>query len=181
MTAPGLKRLLDALSEDHERAAELYLRIQNKLIRYFAWNHCPHPEELADEVMDRFARRLEAGEQVEKPVSYILGIARRVLLEAKPKGWIAAISPTEEMPEPPTLENDEELLQCLDSCLEALEPETRAMLLEYYDGGSHIGQRQQMADRMGLSSNALRNRMLRLRRNLEICIKERRGKQAGKL
>ena len=178
MTEPGLWKLLEALSEDRERAAELYLHIQSKLIRYFAWNRCPHPEELSDEVVDRFARRLEEGERVEKPISYILGIARRVLLETKPKGLLAGVAQAEQLPDSSSGERDEELLQCLDGCLEVLAPETRAMLLEYYAGGSRITPRQRMADRMGLSSNALRNRMLRLRRNLESCIQACRQKRA---
>ena len=179
MTETGLWKLLEALSEDRERAAELYLHIQSKLIRYFAWNRCPHPEELSDEVVDRFARRLEEGERVEKPISYILGIARRVLLETKPKWLLAGVAQTEQLPNSSSKDQDEELLQCLDHCLEVLAPETRAMLLEYYAGEPRMAQRQRMADRMGLSSNALRNRMLRLRRNLESCIQDCRQKQTG--
>ena len=80
MTENGLERLLQILSADREQAAASYLLIQGKLIRYFTWNTCPHPESLADEVLDRVARRLEEGEQIEKPANYILGVARRVAI-----------------------------------------------------------------------------------------------------
>ena len=63
----------------------------------------------------------------------------------------------------------------LDECLEAIPPESRAMLLEYYsaEAGERIRVRQEMADRMGLSANALRNRCLRLRKNLQECMAKR--------
>jgi len=173
MTDQGLKGLLALLSEDPERAAELYLHLQGKLIRYFGWNMCASPEDLADEVLDRVARRVAEGESITSPISYVLGVARRVLLESKPK---ALLLPLEEEPAIPAEPPEEAELGNLDHCLEELEPESRAMLLEYYsaDGGERIRVRQEMADRMGLSVNALRNRSLRLRKGLEECLERRR-------
>src|SRR2546430_9912870 len=52
---------------------------------------CAHPEDLADEVLDRVARRLNEGEQVERPISYTLGVARRVLIETKRKELAAPL------------------------------------------------------------------------------------------
>ncbi|MBL8174506.1 MAG: sigma-70 family RNA polymerase sigma factor [Bryobacterales bacterium] len=171
-----MKQFLALLSDDPERAAELYLVLLGKLIRYFSWNICPNPEELADEVLDRVARRVEGGEQIQSPISYVLGVARRVLLESKPK---AMLLPLEGEPGIAAEPRDDASLHDLDRCLEELEPESRAMLLEYYsaDGGDRIRVRQEMADRMGLSVNALRNRCLRLRRGLEECMERRRRRQ----
>src|SRR5258708_1209212 len=129
LTEDGLKKLLKSLSEDRERAAELYLRVQAKLIRYFSWNTCAHPEDLADEVLDRVASRLNEGEQVERPIPYILGVARRVLIEAKRKE-LAAPLPRELTGATPA--GEDAMMPCLDRCLEELPPESRALLLEYY-------------------------------------------------
>jgi len=174
ITEQGLKNLLLVLSDDPERAAEVYLRVQGKLIRYFRWNTCPNPEELADEVLDRVARRVSEGEQIQSPTSYALGVARRVLLEAKLK---LPLHPLEgDIAEKVGAENKTSL-DCLDACLDELPPESRAMLLEYYsaDRSERVRIRQAMADRIGFSVNALRNRCLRLRRGLEECM-ERCGK-----
>ncbi len=169
MTKDGLERLLALLSPDPERAAELYLHLQRKLTRYFEWNACSNAEEFADEVMDRVARRLLEGESIQSPVSYVLGVARRVLLESKSKILLLPLAGDVGTVEEPPREGT---LACLDDCLEELPPESRAMLLEYYsaESGERIRIRQAMADRMGLTANALRNRCLRLRRTLEECM-----------
>jgi len=176
MTNLELKAFLALLSDDPERSAELYLVLLGKLIRYFAWNLCANPEELADEVIDRVARRVAEGESIQSPISYVLGVARRVLLESKPKVLFLPLDGEAGIATEP---RDDAELQDLDRCLEELEPESRAILLEYYsaDGAARVRVRQEMADRMGLSVNALRNRCLRLRRGLEECIERRRRKQ----
>lgn len=182
MTGEGLKKLLASLSDDPERAGELYLHIQGKLIRYFTWNSCPRAEDLADEVLDRVARRLNEGEQIDRPISYILGVARRVLLETKPRNLQGELPLDANVAQPTATGHDEAALACLDRCLEKLPPESRALLLEYYSPGAdtRVAVRQGMADRMGLAVNALRNRVLRLRRNLELCLHDCRDGSDGK-
>lgn len=169
ITEDGLRRLLAALSDDPDKAGKLYLLLQRKLIRYFQWNHCPQPELSADEALDRAARRFAGGEQVRDPVMYVLGVARRILLENKRRNWDLELPVKGELAQPSPLGHDETNLARLDSCLAALPPESRALLLEYYGPSSEdrAVARQNMADRMGLDVNALRNRVLRLRRNLE--------------
>jgi DNA-directed RNA polymerase specialized sigma24 family protein len=126
---------------------------------------------LADETLDRVARRAAEGESIERPVSYIFGVARRVLLERKSSTLLLPLS-EENAPAPPPAQ-DEKQLTNLDSCLNELPPESRALLLEYYsaDASARIRVRQNMADRLGLSLNALRNRCLRLRQSLEECMR----------
>lgn len=172
MTEDGLKSFLALLSDDPERAGELFVHLQGKLIRYFGWNLCSNVEELADEVLDRVARRVAEGEQIGSPVSYVLGVARRVLLESRPR---LLTLPLEGDVEAPRNEADPGDFARLDACLEAIPPESRAMLLEYYsaEAGERIRVRQEMADRMGLSGNALRNRCLRLRKSLQDCMERR--------
>ena len=172
MIESDFKEFLELLSPDEERAAEIYLHLQGKLIRYFGWNSCATPEELTDEVIDRVCRRVKEGERIEMPVSYVLGVARRVLLEVKTKSLLPPLPLEADIADPKPVEVTDPTLDCLERCLSKLPPETRAMLLEYYsaDSSSRVGVRQHMADRMGLSVNSLRNRVLRLRRNLEVCI-----------
>ncbi|MBS1825048.1 MAG: sigma-70 family RNA polymerase sigma factor [Acidobacteria bacterium] len=179
MTENGLKALLAVLSDDPERAGELFVHLQGKLIRYFGWNLCSNVEELADEVLDRVARRAADGEKIASPVSYVLGVARRVLLESRPRLMTMRIGDdVEAQPH----EADSVEFVALDECLEAIPPESRALLLEYYsaEARERIRVRQEMADRMGLSGNALRNRCLRLRKNLQECMERRARVRAGR-
>jgi hypothetical protein len=59
----------------------------------------------------------------------------------------------------------------LEACLDTLAKADAALILDYYgaDGSARIRLRQQLADSLGLSLNALRNRALRLRGKLEEC------------
>ena len=149
MTDDGLKKLLAVLSNDPERAAELYLDLQNKLIRYFSWNMCATPDEFADTVLDRVARRVSEGVQIESPISYVLGVARRVLLEAKPQVLFLPLDG--DLADVPDVKNETDL-ECLDSCLEEFPPESRALLLEYYSAnqGERVRVRQLMAERVAV-------------------------------
>src|SRR5690349_8222098 len=61
--AEDLHRLLSRLHTDSERAWEEYEELQQKLIAFFDHNGCgAEAEELADEVLDRIARKPESFE-----------------------------------------------------------------------------------------------------------------------
>ncbi len=74
--------LLQKLSPNRDLAAAEYERLRFRLSKFFQWHGCGEPEEFADRTLDRLARRLEAGEQIEPVYSYCCGIGRMLLLEA---------------------------------------------------------------------------------------------------
>src|SRR5215216_8153127 len=76
LTQEAFDKLLTALGEDQESAAEKYLEIRSNLVRFFEWRGCPFPEDHADETINRVARRLFEGEQIENPSGYCMGVAR---------------------------------------------------------------------------------------------------------
>ena len=80
LTSEMLERLLHWLAPERERAAERYQTLQWRLILFFQQNNCHIPDELADETMDRVARRLAEGENVLAD-NYCFGVAKRVLQE----------------------------------------------------------------------------------------------------
>ena len=146
--------------------------MRDRLLRYFEWEGTADAGELADEALTRLARRLAAGEAVQSLPSYAGGIARLLALEHKrevrrrePALPInsAAIHPAE----PDTVNPQTE--RCLEQCLEELAPESRSLILRYYDGdaGARIRNRNKLARELGISLNSLRNRALRLRDRLE--------------
>lgn len=165
--------LLFALAPDRQAASQEYERLRARLVRFFEWQGAGEPERLADISLDRLAMKLYRGEQILDLRNYLHGIARMVLREWRSRQQRedslmdrAARGLSEAALEPET----EELFEALEAVLADLPPAQRAMMLRYYSAASHAEQvalRLAMAAEVGISANALRNRMLRLRLEVE--------------
>lgn len=173
--------LLGRLDGDVETAAVRYEELRQRLIRFFRWERSVEPEDLADEVLNRVARKLADGEAIEVVERYAAGVARVLLRESLTRGQRrgAALRKMVVM-EPERV--DPEALAGLEACLKELEPEQAQLILRYYagHGSAHIGVRRQMAMELGVELNALRNRALRIRERLEACVSRRLGKLRDK-
>lgn len=175
----GLDLLLAALDPDRDRAADRLLLLRRKLVNFFAWGRAPFPDELADEALDRVARRLASGETIRNsdPGAYIYGFARNVLREswALPRFQQAPGHPLSPAPTAQADDVAERRARCLDLCLARLPEESRRVLLAYYreDGGtSKIEARRMLAAQLNLSSGGLRLKVHRLRvQALEGCVR----------
>ena len=172
LSEQAFDRMLASLGKDRETSAERYESIRRRLIQFLAWEASLSPEDAADEVLDRVARRLEAGEQIEDMERYALGVARFVRMEERQESQRQRIALSQR---PSTLPDDpvaDQALQCLENCLRQLPPETQTLLTDYYAGEkrARIERRVQLAARLGIEMNALRNRALRLREKLEACV-----------
>lgn len=184
MTPEEFEALLAQLDPDRERAGEIYVTVRRKLVRLFEWRGCAAPEDLADETMNRVARRLAEGIELRSsdPYGYFCGVAhllykeslrraareQRVLAEGG--AWATAAFEDDE----PT----DRRLDCLRRCLAQLAPDQRDLVLRYHQGAqganpqgeSNIRNRQGLAREVGLPMNALRIRVHRIRRKLESCL-----------
>jgi DNA-directed RNA polymerase specialized sigma24 family protein len=173
----GLDLLLAALDPDRARAAERLLLLRRKLLKFFAWSRVPFPDELVDETLDRVTRRLSEGETIRSPDpgAYVHGVARNVLRESwsRPRlvgapGAALAVATTDEQVVA------ERRSRCLDRCLAGLPPESRRLLLAYYQGGdgaAKVAARRRLAAELQVSGGALRLRLHRLRVDLEGCVR----------
>jgi len=165
--------LLLALHPDRRAASEEYERLRARLVRFFEWQGATEPDLLADTSLDRLAMKLHRGEQILDLRNYLHGIARMVLRESRNQRQRdemllekAARGLSEAAPAP----EEEELYEALEQCLAELPADQRALMLRYYSAVSHgeqVALRLRMAEESGISPNALRNRMLRLRLELE--------------
>jgi DNA-directed RNA polymerase specialized sigma24 family protein len=176
LTPEAFHKLLVALDHDLEKAAERYESIRRKLITFFENRGCLIPEELIDETFDRVTRRLAEGAIItaRNPDSYCYGVARHVLQEY----WKASPPP----PLPPSPADDEPEIDCQEQCIKALPPETRDLLMQYYqaeDGVKHKEQRALLAQRLGMTMTALRLRILRIRDGLDDCVRQCLTQQPG--
>jgi RNA polymerase sigma factor (sigma-70 family) len=166
-------RLLAWLDLDSERAAVLYEKIRWRLIAVLASRNCPVPEELADETIDRVARRvvdIQATYVGDKAI-YFLGVANNVHHEYLKRPTL--LPPPPESRESATdLAIKEETHRCLEQCLEKLPADSRHLIRQYYleDKQAKIDLRKQTAIELGISPSTLRLRALRLRAKLESCI-----------
>ena len=178
MTREDFASLLTLLGATTPEAATHYEQIRARLIRLFAWERCPFPEDHADEVFNRLARRAHEGQPIPQPEHYCFGIARFVIREvgADLRRRAAAL---EEMKRatPPAPAEDPAAAKCLETCLGQLSAEERKLAVRYYrgEGRERIENRKNMAIELAVPLNTLRNRALRLRERLEACLRRCSG------
>jgi DNA-directed RNA polymerase specialized sigma24 family protein len=170
LDSEAFARLLQAFSADPATAAELYERNHLRLARFFEWQGLAHAEELADRCLDVLARKLAEGKSFSEPASYLLGIARRIRLEALEEQSRMLVA--DPRPPIPISAPAERALDCLDRCLNTLKSPERDLLLRYYaaDPSRRIENRKRLAASLGVQMNTLRNRALRLRLKMEECV-----------
>lgn len=181
------EELLQRLHEDRDRAGVAYEQIRRKLIKFFECNSCPHSEDLADETLNRVARKLSGGE-VGDVAAFAWGVAKNILLEARkknlklvrlselPKGENSLVG--EQDPEKEIQKNveDEKKIGCLLLCMQRLSADERKLFLAYYNVSTDRTEyRQKLAKSWGLNIGNLRVRMNRLRGTLENCVRKCTG------
>ena len=182
--------LLASLDRDRRRAAERYEQIRHALITFFECRRSATPEDLADDTINRVARRLLEGRTIQtgNPASYFYGVARNVLkeywdartrapasLESQPPSALRSPDPRRLEERVFERELKERRLECLDRCLEELSPKDRDLIRQYYQGETavKIENRRRLAGTLGIPPGALRIRALRIRERLEACVERR--------
>ena len=171
----SLDRLLAALDPDRQKASQEYERLRTRLVRFFAIHGFPAGEDLADEAFDRLARRLADGAEIQNAATYLIGIARILVLESRTKQKLEQAALGSVIWQPATDGLHERRVEAVEHCLETLTAKVRGLVYRYYseEARSRIDTRKEMAAELGISLNALRNRMLRLRGWLEACLRAR--------
>lgn len=179
----ALRLLLARLHQDLDRAAADYERLHGRLIRFFEWKHCPAPDQLADETLDRVALRLGDGERIVNIGAFVWGVAARVRQEQFQRPVEVSIEagfPTRiPVEDPRQVERDasadllrSRMLERQRRCLQLLAPQDRDLIMVYHRGRGieRIRARQALAKRIGIGINALRIRAHRIRSWLVNCV-----------
>jgi DNA-directed RNA polymerase specialized sigma24 family protein len=174
LTCEQFETLLAHLATDREQAGSRYEDIHRRLVRLFTW--CEAPEDIADEAINRVARRLahDTELRVGNSFAYFSGVARHVAQEMlrerkrERRAAVEAASMTAGRPEPEFKTDGCHAGLC--ACLARLSGDQRRLILEYHSDGhvSRVGHRERMARELGISLNALRIRACRIRRQLEM-------------
>jgi DNA-directed RNA polymerase specialized sigma24 family protein len=162
LTPESFEHLLTWLDPARERAGVKYEDVRRALIRFFERHGSARADELADETINRVARRIADGELVRSPdaYAYFHGVARNVYLESVKHQAIerkVTVLHTGGVPRR-TLGS---LANCLDESLHALSAEGRELLESYYRDGC-----VKLAARLQISPNAVRIRVCREKQRL---------------
>jgi len=187
LTSVAFTRLLAWLDDGVDSGGATYLEMRRRLVWYFDRRNRLTPEELADETLNRIARTLEESGAIaiKPPARYCYVVARFVLLEDLRKKEHThvrldeprALEPVAKFQPRPDDPSDEHVvrerrLDCLERCLSKLKPDQRELIVEYYRDAARerIDRRRALAERLGISMNALAVRACRIRDTLEACV-----------
>jgi DNA-directed RNA polymerase specialized sigma24 family protein len=187
LTPDAFDQLLTWLDEGQTSHGERYLEMRRRLVAYFSRKKCSTPDELADETLNRVARRLNEEHIIEcdNPAKYCYIVARFVFMEYLRDSQKADV-PLDEIPRRPQInsiavsdtgsqeEIKEKMLNCLDLCTAKLEPVNREIIIRYYMGKERvkIENRRALAESLGITMNALTIRACRIRDKLEACVRK---------
>lgn len=169
-------KLFQLLEPDAQSIEEGFQQCRFKLFKFFAWRHCEDPENLADETVNRLLKNVHTGHEIssDKPYSYVYAIASHVFMEylrAKKRGGVIVdIDEVQEVAGPGPVDD------CQKQCLEQLSPEKRELLARYYLDDE---ERESIAEEQGLSLNALRLQVHRIKHGLRRCCEDCRKHSAA--
>jgi DNA-directed RNA polymerase specialized sigma24 family protein len=176
LSEEAFAKFLARLDPDPARAGEKYEELREALVKFLDWRGAPFPEEFVDETFNRVTRKLEEGETIRNVPNYCHSVARLVFLQWQERLGNKRVDfeelSTIAVPEPELTDLRRE---CLNHCLRSLPAENRELIVEYYrkDGRRKNDHRAAMAERLGITLNALWSRAQRIRENLERCVMRR--------
>jgi DNA-directed RNA polymerase specialized sigma24 family protein len=165
-------RFLTWLNPEREKATIRYEEIRRRLIKLFVARGFVEAEEMADATFDRVAIKLReiADTYVGDPASYVYRVAQFIMMEWRRRSPLPPSPP----PQPDSWDEKEPRYACLDLCMSRLPADDRQLLLDYYadEGREKIERRRELAEARGLTENALRIHLTRLRKKLRECIND---------
>ncbi|HEV7681895.1 MAG TPA: hypothetical protein VGO68_07220 [Pyrinomonadaceae bacterium] len=176
------RRLLTWLDQGVNTNGRSYLAIRDRLLAYFERKNCLNADQLADETLNRVARRLDEEDgniETEIPAKYCYIVARFVFMEylraiEKENAALDDIGRQANATSREDRDRKEKMLECLDRCAAKLELSQRELIFGYYTGEQRvkIENRHSLAQTLGITVNALSIRACRIRDKLEICVKD---------
>jgi RNA polymerase sigma factor (sigma-70 family) len=182
VSAESFNRFLALLSPEPDEAAKEYLSLRSRLLMYFQARESSDPQEMADDTLERLIRRFgETEYEILDIRAYALGIAKNVVMEDQRTVKIVPLDSQRldlwsfhEQSQDTTESKhaQRKLDDCFQKCLSHLPAEMRELLLNYYSvERKPMDIRQELANELGLSLNALRVKIHRERSNLHHCIR----------
>jgi hypothetical protein len=183
-TQDAFDKLLAWLNRDRDQAGKEYDDIRRRLIKIFTCRGCTVPEVLADQTIDRVTRKLPEieGNYAGEPVRYFLGVARNIYREYIREREDALPLPPEVTLVSVMTQEKEIVYERLTFCVEGLQPDDRGLIIDYFreDKQAKIDLRKKLANKSGITPNALRLRVHRIIANLREAVADSVGKEQQK-
>lgn len=186
LTRDAFDTMMARLGPDRDRAGLKYELLRANLVVFFKRQGVGIPAELADETINRVARKMHEGEVIPDAAlpSYLHSVARNVWrehlrrpdqttadLESLPLRSHPATDPAKEAERIDDQLASERRLECLDRCMGRLSPEDRELLKSYYlIEEKHIQNRRILAEQLGTTLPHLRVRMHRIKERIRACV-----------
>ncbi len=179
LTQEEFDRLLAWLHEDRDEAAQKYEAIRRRVRKTIFARGCGAGAEIFDETVYRVARKLPhlLLEYEGDPALYFYGVANLIYLEYIDRRVETVELPRSALKLSPQWSEPE--YECLEECLNQLPPEEKELLLRFYsdEKRAKINGRKALAQEFGLTDNALRLRLFRLREKVAACVKKCRAQK----
>ncbi|MBZ5521189.1 MAG: hypothetical protein LAP21_02915 [Acidobacteriia bacterium] len=178
LSSSGFDNLLLYLDQDRERAGAKYEELRHKLMRFFISRRCMPEDELADQTLDRVARKLE-NSQVQNLAAFVWGVAKIVVLEFRRRPQEVSmedLQPGDQLKTEHaeryiiTREETRRQEEYLWKCIRELSPSDQRVLLGYDYRARGREDKRQLAKRFGYSEQGLRTRAHRVRRKFEMSV-----------
>jgi RNA polymerase sigma factor (sigma-70 family) len=171
LSQAAFDHLLHWLHPDREMAGLKYEEIRSRLIKVLVRRNCNCAEELADETINRVTSKLDTIVPTYEgdPALYFYGVANHVFREwvkKKPLPLLPVIAvPLKDV-------DVDEDYERLEKCLEQLSPESRWLIVEYYqeEKGEKIDHRKALAEQLRITPDSLRMRAHRIKTALKKCL-----------
>ena len=181
------RKFLNWLDEGKDSDSQRYLEVRRRLELYFDRKNCVAPAKLADETLNRVARKLEENGEIAgvAALQYCYNTAKSVFLDTllsekrtpfhRPLANSNSANPSGQsvnlLEADPATDRKKKIADCLDSCLKTLSSADRDLIVDYYSGQQRgkIERRAALAARLSLTANALSIRASCVRQKLELC------------
>ena len=177
LTQNDYDALLQWFSPNREEAGAKYEEIRNGLIRYFIFKGCSETESLADETINRVAKKLSSlkTDNNFKHITYFYGFASKIYLESrnKPENNTTEFEPGQHSKLVAEVDDEKENRhQCLDSCLAKLSPEDSELAIEYFsrEKSAKFEHRRKLAEKLNINVGTMHVRIYRLKDTLRNCV-----------
>lgn len=178
--------LLNWFSTDSEKAGIEYEKVRSGLIRFFHFRGCSDPETLADETINRVAKKIDSlyfSDETQK-ISIFYGFALNIFREHLRHSSSMEL---QLLPEIPIVETESEAvsdkevdLEYLERCLKELDENDRDLIIKYFskDKGAKIELRKKLAKELKISVSTLHVKVHRIKFKLKNCIEECKEKKS---
>ena len=180
ITKDDFEALLNWLSNDDEEAANEYEKIRGGLVRYFRYKGCSYCDELADETINRVARKIEqldlstGSKKSTICYGFAYNVFREYLRDNENKNVQIENETTIEDKSKKYEVSVEKDFDCLEKCLSKLDIKQKELLTTYFskEKSEKIILRKKIADELGITPNALHVRVYRIKNIVKKCIEK---------